>query len=55
MKTAFSSKTYPISAQFVKDFREVFGPDVRVILVDENGVHHGTDERKNAVQPAEEQ
>lgn len=37
----FTRRNCPVSAQFVKDFRDIFGDDVQVIAVHENGVHIG--------------
>ncbi len=37
----FARRNCPVSAQFVKDFREIFGDDVQVVSVHENGVNIG--------------
>lgn len=39
--TGFNSKTCPLSAAIVRAYREVFGDDVRVLLVREGGVERG--------------
>lgn len=38
---AFSSVRCPLSAAIVRAYREVFGDDVRVLLVREGGVERG--------------
>lgn len=46
MKTKFSGRQCPASAEWVALMRERFGEDTKVIWLDENGVQHGRDERE---------
>lgn len=46
MKTAFSSKACPQSAEVVRAFREAFDDDCRVVHIKENGFTYGQDERE---------
>ena len=46
MKSKFSSKQCPQSAEVAKAFRAVFGDDCRVVYIKEGDFVHGQDERE---------